>query len=73
MIDNQTVLFAPTELVNDVNGRMYHRMAKCRDFQILTFRSELSDRGVRIASRGRGLSFAQNQTISSKQTAHLGL
>ena len=38
--DNQTVLFAPPEFLNDISGRFYSLMAKRRGFQILTFRSE---------------------------------
>jgi hypothetical protein len=40
MLGNQTVLFAPYEFLNDIKGRFYNLMAKRRDFQILTFRSE---------------------------------
>ena len=38
--DNQTVLFAPPEFLNDISGRFYSLMTKRRGFQILTFRSE---------------------------------
>ena len=31
--DNQTVLFAPTKILNDINDRFYNRMAKSLDFQ----------------------------------------
>jgi hypothetical protein len=30
---NQTVLFAPTKILNDINDRFYNRMAKSLDFE----------------------------------------
>jgi len=33
MADNQTVLFAPIKILNDINDRFYNRLAKSLDFE----------------------------------------